>query len=760
MKYGMTESVSGELNENNKSVIEEKVPNSSPILVAMSSKANTDSNTVVFSIQFYGKTIGEVGLMDPDLSQLDWKKFKEYLFQNLLSVQSQDNISVMYSDEEGDKLPIDCDEEYQEALKVAKRKAEINEKLVLDISRQGRLPMTVLNLASSAIKRVSSSPPKDGGISFFKHSTSPPKENISMPACSLGAEKRVFPGFFLHNKGPVPGHAQGLWEGDCDEALEDNKAPSSATTKTTTVTATPIASPIQGNRGPPVRGLKNSPGKIFQHTDWSSCNISESHQRLEGCCINCSPAQLLPPHSSRTSALNSSPEHSRKSISSVRQKTFPYTTEGPPPWFIAYMENFRSSLSEEIVEKVYCKLAKQEQQNPQNGSELPRNIQVNKNILQTNPTPFHLQKQAFDPKEEDSQEHNDTDGKEESNSRKEKKMRKKKEKCEETESSAKRKKLAYEEEKLTRKIDKMEKAERKKIGMKYQDELDKATRKQEKVLAKMEGLRKKQSCSPEELNKLRKMVDKHNSRVSAQIRHNERKLGSLKQGRNKKINIDNKAFPVDASLLHTCLHELEVLAEDSPNESCGGAAATRGFDATYLYDVTIPDGSLVQPGQEFVKTWRVCNSGVMTWNEKTMLCKWSQVHFCGSPAGWKLRPNMKKVVCPGLEPGQEGDISITFIAPSEPGWYATHWRFCQRGRVFGNQMWCAVRVNDESENKCQELNQTKDTTVGHETEASKGPDMSCGDLTEVVVEQPASTAVIAEQPASTAVIAEQPASTA
>ncbi|CAL4121215.1 unnamed protein product [Meganyctiphanes norvegica] len=93
----------------------------------MSSKANTDSNTVVFSIQFYGKTIGEVGLMDPDLSQLDWKKFKEYLFQNLLSVQSQDNISVMYSDEEGDKLPIDCDEEYQEALKVAKRKAEINE---------------------------------------------------------------------------------------------------------------------------------------------------------------------------------------------------------------------------------------------------------------------------------------------------------------------------------------------------------------------------------------------------------------------------------------------------------------------------------------------------------------------------------------------------------------------------------------------------------------------------------------------------------
>lgn len=37
------------------------------------------ADAVVFSIQFYGKTIGEVGLMDQDLSELDWKKFKSYL---------------------------------------------------------------------------------------------------------------------------------------------------------------------------------------------------------------------------------------------------------------------------------------------------------------------------------------------------------------------------------------------------------------------------------------------------------------------------------------------------------------------------------------------------------------------------------------------------------------------------------------------------------------------------------------------------------
>lgn len=72
---------------------------------------------------------------------------------------------------------------------------------------------------------------------------------------------------------------------------------------------------------------------------------------------------------------------------------------------------------------------------------------------------------------------------------------------------------------------------------------------------------------------------------------------------------------MDASLLHAALQELEALAEDSPNEGSAGIT-TRGYDALYLHDVTYPDGSEVAPGTEFVKTWRVANSGVMPWNEK------------------------------------------------------------------------------------------------------------------------------------------------
>ena len=84
-----------------------------------------------------------------------------------------------------------------------------------------------------------------------------------------------------------------------------------------------------------------------------------------------------------------------------------------------------------------------------------------------------------------------------------------------------------------------------------------------------------------------------------------------------------QAFPVDASLLHAALQELEALAEDSTSDGAG-SAMTLGFDALYLEDVTYPDGSVVLPGKEFVKTWRVVNNGVVPWNEEVRV----SVVFC------------------------------------------------------------------------------------------------------------------------------------
>ncbi|XP_071545790.1 uncharacterized protein [Panulirus ornatus] len=702
----------------------------------------SESDAVVFSIQFYGKAIGEVGLMDQDLSELDWKKFKSYLFQNLLSMNHQENICVSYNDDEGDKLPIESDEEYREALKIAKKKAETHDKMVLDITRQGGLP-TMLSLVSSGIKRVSSSPPKEGGISFFKPS-SPPKESTGFMAKAVGTERKLFPGFFSPDRGPIPGHVQGMWGYDCDEALDYGKplTTSATTCIKTTAASTASISPscTDCKKGPPVQGLCSSPRNLPFKLDASSCNAKNK------------PIDTTASQDIFGAGSGESPGGGARPRVTQKEK---HNSDQPPEWFTSYMAKFRLEVCEDVSRLVAVKVTEVLQDLKSNPSSLPvtEDSQTNQTmkrqltavdlidaiisheIKATDTVRANLDTPCCDTKAKKDK----MEGLENllKTSECDTRMKKTKEKIEDADTGVKRKKLAREEvnrkqekveerlakkqekaeERLTRKQEKMEeriikkqeklaerllkqqeKVDRKKLTAKYPDELDRASRTQEKVLAKMEGLRKKQSCSPEELSKLRKMVDKHHRVITTeqrQQRRNERKAGNWKAGKSKKISIDNKGFPVDSSFLHAALQELEALAEDSPSEGNGGAA-TRGYDALYLKDITYPDGSQVTPGTEFVKTWRVANSGVMPWNEKTTLCKWTQVRFRGSPAGWKLKPSLKKVVCPPLKPGEESDISITFTAPSEPGWYATHWRFCQRGRVFGNQMWCAIHVTDDA----------------------------------------------------------------
>ena len=46
----------------------------------------------------------------------------------------------------------------------------------------------------------------------------------------------------------------------------------------------------------------------------------------------------------------------------------------------------------------------------------------------------------------------------------------------------------------------------------------------------------------------------------------------------------------------------------------GSAPATSACDVSvFITDVTIPDGTLMAPGQNFDKTWRIQNSGTCTW---------------------------------------------------------------------------------------------------------------------------------------------------
>lgn len=98
--------------------------------------------------------------------------------------------------------------------------------------------------------------------------------------------------------------------------------------------------------------------------------------------------------------------------------------------------------------------------------------------------------------------------------------------------------------------------------------------------------------------------------------------------------------------------------------------------ALFVQDVTVPDGSQVQSGATFVKTWRLQNDGSCTWTSAYRL-----VYVGGDALG---APDELPLSPAPVAPGQIVDLSITFIAPRTPGKYTSQWKLSNAaGNTFG-----------------------------------------------------------------------------
>jgi hypothetical protein len=82
-------------------------------------------------------------------------------------------------------------------------------------------------------------------------------------------------------------------------------------------------------------------------------------------------------------------------------------------------------------------------------------------------------------------------------------------------------------------------------------------------------------------------------------------------------------------------------------------------------DVNIPDGTTMSPGQDFVKTWRVKNSGSCPWGEGYELV---YAGYADEMSG-QFQPITEVV-----QPGQEVELSIQFTAPEGVGEYVSAWQ--------------------------------------------------------------------------------------
>jgi len=88
----------------------------------------------------------------------------------------------------------------------------------------------------------------------------------------------------------------------------------------------------------------------------------------------------------------------------------------------------------------------------------------------------------------------------------------------------------------------------------------------------------------------------------------------------------------------------------------------------WVSDVTIPDDTVMQPGETFVKTWKVRNSGTCVWQDGVQL-----KHTTGAGLGIDETAEVELAL-----PGEEVEVSVPMKAPSQPGTYESIWNLCKK----------------------------------------------------------------------------------
>lgn len=109
-------------------------------------------------------------------------------------------------------------------------------------------------------------------------------------------------------------------------------------------------------------------------------------------------------------------------------------------------------------------------------------------------------------------------------------------------------------------------------------------------------------------------------------------------------------------------------------------------DSIFVADVTIPDGTIVEPNQEFEKVWEIKNNGIIIWENR----------FLKEVNRSYLIPHSRLVEIPRALPGEITRIIVKFTAPKYPGSYRSYWKMVNANGQYcfswKKGIWCEITV--------------------------------------------------------------------
>ena len=92
-----------------------------------------------------------------------------------------------------------------------------------------------------------------------------------------------------------------------------------------------------------------------------------------------------------------------------------------------------------------------------------------------------------------------------------------------------------------------------------------------------------------------------------------------------------------------------------------------GDSSAFIADVTVPDGTIMAPYQEFEKVWRIRNSGSVPWVGRWLARR-------GAPTGHGVPTSRPRVRIPDTPPGHEVDVEVSVRAQPLAGASQAHWK--------------------------------------------------------------------------------------
>jgi len=106
-----------------------------------------------------------------------------------------------------------------------------------------------------------------------------------------------------------------------------------------------------------------------------------------------------------------------------------------------------------------------------------------------------------------------------------------------------------------------------------------------------------------------------------------------------------------------------VVSSGNSSGTTGGSTAVGCNNSLFVSDTTIPDNTVVTPGQTFTKTWKLQNTGTCAW---TPTFKVSFVS--GNAMGGAATP-----IGVTVQPGGTADVSVVMTAPTTAGDVSGRW---------------------------------------------------------------------------------------